>query len=252
MAWLAGNSKFGCTQKTDDSLPSVTRIESDDESFGNTNNDDLDLAVISCIRDRRSIFPNGFKKNPPPLNKDVIQSLLNAALYGPFHGKCYAENQHPAKFVVLGKKSMVEMQNLTLEYYDKYWEDHWSSIDEYQKFRACTHAEITGRWGPVNYMIGIVMRRQAGTKRFPVWEEAAAVACAVQNMHIQSTKFKHLACYWSSWHAGARDSGMMKAFLDMEEEDVCMGFFIVAQAKNPQFRPRRERNSSLMKVEWRT
>ena len=101
-------------------------------------------------------------------------------------------------------------------------------------------------------MIAIVMRRQAGLKLLPQWEEESAVSCAVQNMHIQSTKFRHLACYWSSWHAGARDSSMMKEFLDMGEEDRCMGFFIVAQAKNPEFRPQRKRDSSLMEVEWRS
>mmetsp|Transcript_40143 Transcript_40143/g.84311 ORF Transcript_40143/g.84311 Transcript_40143/m.84311 type:complete len:299 (+) Transcript_40143:69-965(+) len=247
-----------------DSLPSIVGSDDDgdilsDQSTGSTaatiaNDDANDLSVLPCIQDRRSVFPNAFKKNPPPLDESIIRSLLDAALYGPFHGKCYAGNKHPAKFVVLGKESMIEMQHLTLEYYDKHWKElgSWASQGEYDAFRKCTEDEITGRWGPVSYMIGIVVRRQSGPKRFPQWEESSAVACAVQNMHIQSTKFKELACYWSSWHDAARDSNEMKEFLGMGEEDACFGFFIVAHAKNPDFRPRRRRDRSLVDVEWRS
>merc|ERR1712156_1136518 len=98
------------------------------------------------------------------------------------------------------------------------------------------------------------MRRQSGPKRLPEWEEAAAVAAAVQNMHIQSTKFQQLACYWSSWHDAARDSDEMKSFLNMNDEDKCLGFFIVAQQSttSAEAKDRRKRDRSLLHVEWRT
>jgi len=179
-------------------------------------------------------------------------------LYGArFHGKCFAGQQHPARFVVLGKQSMVEMQQMTLQYYDRNWHKFgWGSgkigsQEEYQAWRKMTEDEATGRWGPCSHMIAIVMRRQSGPKRLPEWEEAAAVAAATQNMHIQSTKFPQLACYWSSWHDSARDSDEMKAFLGMEAEDKCLGFFIVAQVKKENSKDRRRRDRSLMAVEWR-
>ncbi len=56
---------------------------------------------------------------------------------------------------------------------------------QYAAWRRMTEAEISGRWGPVSYMVAICVRRQAGSKRLPLWEEAAATACAVQNMHLQ-------------------------------------------------------------------
>ena len=111
--------------------------------------------------------------------------------------------------------------------------------------------EIEGRWGPCNYMIAIIMRAKTGPKQFPEWEQAAAVASAVQNMHLQSTKFPQLACYWSSWHDKARDSDEMKKFLGMQPEDKCHGFFIVAQTKNPGGKDRRKRPRALMTQEWR-
>merc|ERR1719235_103457 len=120
------------------------------------------------------------------------------------------------------------MQRRTLEYYDVNWQDHWDSEEQYQSWRQRQEDAITGRWGNVSFMIAIVMRRQAGSKRMPEWEEAAATACAVQNMHVQATAFPGLGCYWSSWHGAFRDSDEMKRFLEMDAEDKCMGFFVVA------------------------
>lgn len=232
-----------------------TSSSSDDSEASSTS---LDLSVLPCIRHRRSIFPNSYWKNPPtPIDPSIIQSLLDAALWGPYHGKCYKGQGHPARFVVLGKQSMRDMQTLTLDYYDHNWQSHWNSLTEYQSWRERTQDEIEGRWGPVEYMMAIVMRRQAGPKRLPEWEEAAAVAAAVQNMHIQSTTTRfpqQLACYWSSWHDAARDSDEMKAFLGMMEEDKCMGFFMVAQAKPAVATSKdyRKRDRSLLQVEWRS
>lgn len=213
------------------------------------NKKEEDFTVLSCIRNRRSVFPSKYLRNPPPLDPMIVQSLLDAALWGPFHGKCYSGCKHPSKFVVLGQSSMVEMQQLTLRYYDVHWKMHWKTYEDYQSWRKRTSEEITGRWGPCAYMIAIVMQRQTGPKRLPEWEEAAAVAASVQNMHLQSTKFPQLACYWSSWHDAARDSNEMKEFLKMDSEDKCLGFFIVAQAE--PFRDRRSRDRDLMAVEWR-
>jgi len=223
-------------------------------------NRSIDVSVLECIQNRRSIFPKDYLCTPlSPLDPAIVQSLLDAALWGPFHGKCYAGCQHPAKFVILGKQGMLEMQELTLQYYDKHWKTmNWGcgihskgNQEEYDAWRKRTQEEITGRWGPCSYMIAIVMRRQTGPKRLPEWEEAAAVAAATQNMHIQSTKFPQLACYWSSWHDAARDSQEMKEFLRMDNEDKCLGFFIVAQIKANGLKDRRKRDPSLIAVEWR-
>lgn len=212
----------------------------------------IDYSILPCITSRRSIFPNAYAKDDAPeLDDRIISSLLAAARYGPFHGGRYKQNMHPAKFVVLKKQGMVEMQKLTLRYYDMVWEEHWSTREDYLKWRATTEGEITGRWGPCTHMIAIVARRRSGPRVFPEWEELAATACAVQNMHLQSTKYEELACYWSSWHDAARDSRDMREFLGMSDEDRCLGFFVVARAKNPKYKPRRIRNEDIMEVVWR-
>jgi hypothetical protein len=79
------------------------------------------------------------------------------------------------------------------------------------------------RWQPVSHMIAICMARQPKPdKLMPLWEELAAVACAVQNMHLMATSLG-VAAYWSSWHDTARDSPEMLSFLglDYTQGDRC-------------------------------
>mmetsp|Transcript_19345 Transcript_19345/g.44990 ORF Transcript_19345/g.44990 Transcript_19345/m.44990 type:complete len:289 (+) Transcript_19345:67-933(+) len=230
------------------------------EDSGDSSDEELDLSVIHCLRSRRSIFPRSYLKNPPRLDDSVVRSLLDAAMWGPFHGKNRAGTDHPARFVVLGPQAMVDMQKMTLDYYDKNWKEvGWGSgnvggsQEDYDKWRTMTEEEITGRWAPCTHMIAIVMRRQSGPRRLPEWEEISAVAAAVQNMHVQSTKFPQLACYWSSWHEAVRDSDEMKKFLGMGSEDRCMGMFCIAQKepKRVSEKDYRRRDRSIMQVEWR-
>jgi hypothetical protein len=124
------------------------------------------------------------------------------------------------------------MQEVTLSFYDANWaslEKFENDEGKYQKWRKKREDAIEGKWGKVSWLIGIVVRRQASSaKRLPMWEEEAATACAVQNMHIQACAHRGLGCYWTSWPAEARESDEMRQFLSMGSEDRCMGFFSVA------------------------
>ena len=44
--------------------------------------------------------------------------LLDAAMWAPYHGSV-----PPWRFVVLGRRAMVEMQRMTLRFYDAHWRD---------------------------------------------------------------------------------------------------------------------------------
>lgn len=213
------------------SIGTDTHVVSTEELTKSSSNPNTDLPpVLDCIRARRSVFPRDYvdEKVPP----QIINRLLDAAMWAPYHGSV-----PPWYFVVMGAEASVQMQQQTLEFYDAHWREvgygsgERGTESDYEKWREMTEEEIHDRWKPVSYMVAIVMRRQAGSKRIPEWEEAAATACAVQNMHLQSTVYPGLACYWSSWHDAARDSTMMKEFLGMEDEDKCLGFFMVARCK---------------------
>jgi nitroreductase len=206
--------------------------------------------LLQCITQRRSVFANNWIDRAVP--EASLKRLLEAAMWAPYHGPV-----PPWRFVVLGRKSIVEMQSMTLAFYDAHWRDvGWACSkhgeeEDYLKWRKTTVDEITSRWGPVSYFVAIIMRRQAGSKRISEWEEAAATACAVQNMHLQASTDPGLACYWSSWHDAARESDEMRHFLGMATEDRCMGFFVVA-ACDPTLKSRRTRQPGThLSVEWR-
>ena len=200
------NHTFTCTTKTDQ---------------GDQSNP---YAMISCIRNRRSVFPNQYDRTAPPVDRRIVDSLLQAAQWAPYHGKHYG-CPHPARFVLLGKQAMVDMQHVTLQYYDKHWKETntFDSHEQYLEWRQMTRDEITGRWGPVSYMIAIVLRRstakectevhkqqqqqaanQACDESCPVcdisascpsfvlpeWEDVAAVAASVQNITCKVPNFR--------------------------------------------------------------
>ena len=74
----------------------------------------------------------------------------------------------------------------------------------------------------------------------------------IQPLYNQASAVPGLACYWSSWHAAARDSDEMRAFLGMEREDCCLGFFMVA-ACDPALKDSRTRSREThLAVEWRS
>lgn len=207
-------------------------------------------ALVPALRNRRSVFPRHYVNET--VSKEVMERLLEAAMWAPFHGPV-----PPWHFVVLGRKAMVEMQQLTLRYYDENWRQvGWGdgshgTEQEYLEWRDMTEKEIAGRWGPVSYMVAIVMRRQAGSKRIPEWEEAAATACAVHNMHIQASAEPGLACYWSSWHRAVRNSPLMHEFLQISPEDKCLGYFIVARCKDGRKDNRHRVPEIHLSTQWR-
>jgi nitroreductase len=208
------------------------------------------LEILESIRARRSVFPRDHIDRT--VSPEVMKSLIGAAQCAPFHG-----SRAPWRFVVLGKQSMREMQHLTLEFYDTNWRSTgWAngqtgSQEKYQAWRDMTAEEIEGMWGSVSYMVTIVMQRQAGSVRLPEWEEMAATACAVQNIHIQASSIPGLACYWSSWHDAVMESADMHNFLGMDKEDKCMGVFIVAACEPGGRKDVRQRDDGSGNTEWR-
>jgi hypothetical protein len=72
------------------------------------------IELLPCIRARRSVFPQEYVDRE--IDESTVGKLLEAAMWAPFHG-----SRPPWRFVVLGRSAMIEMQDLTLEYYDKNW-----------------------------------------------------------------------------------------------------------------------------------
>lgn len=220
-----------------------------------TEEEEEELPIMSCIRERASVFPRSYVDKVPKwgsqVPKWIIDRLLEAAMWAPFHGPV-----PPWRFVVLGKSATLDMQHMTIDFYDRNWRDiDWKGVrgDEagYRTWRAKATNDIDNRWSLVSYMIAIVVRRQAGSKRMQMWEEECATACAVQNMHLQASAYKGLACYWSSWHSAARDSQDMRDYLKMDDEDKCLGFFMVGMCDETITVRRSRKPETHLDVEWR-
>ena len=57
----------------------------------------LDTSVLPCIRNRRSIFPSEYDKSPTAdVDPAIIRSLLDAALWSPWHGNAPAIRIQPS------------------------------------------------------------------------------------------------------------------------------------------------------------
>lgn len=84
----------------------------------------------------------------------------------------------------------------------------------------------------------------------PEWEELAATSSAVQNMHLQAWS-QAVAGYWTSWGpAEARDSLHVKKYLGLEEEDKCIGVFLLGRSDRADSY-RASRGPIAEKVDWR-
>ena len=95
-----------------------------------------------------------------------------------------------------------------------------------------------------SHVIAIGMKRQE-SRRIPEVEEIAAVACAVQNLHLTATAHG-LAGYWSSGKAICSDE--FRAFLRLAPEDRVLGLFFLGYPDGAW--PDGQRSPATDKVQW--
>eukprot|EP00959_Pyramimonas_sp_CCMP1952_P399673 8374009-Pyramimonas_sp.AAC.1 len=94
-------------------------------------------------------------------------------------------------------------------------------------------------------------RKTKPDKINPEWEEMAACACAVQNMHLMATSLG-VASYWST--GGPLDSPKLLDFFGLTEEgDRCLGLFHVGMAAKEKVQAYRATRGPIdKKVTWRS
>ncbi|MEZ4772504.1 MAG: nitroreductase [Bacteroidia bacterium] len=163
-------------------------------------------AVSRLIRTRRSIFPRQYSGEVIP--RESIELMLENAHWAPNHG--HTEPWFFKVFTGEGLKNLGEAHSGM--YKTQTPEDKFTPV-KYDKLRnnplKCSH------------IIAICMR--AGTNpKIPETEEIAAVAAAVQNMHLTATALG-IGGYWSS--GGATYTDEMKTWLGLSPTDKCLGFF---------------------------
>lgn len=184
--------------------------------------------TLSLLRERRSIFPKDYNGKGRTVTDDEIRMLLEGANWAPTH-----KRTEPWRFVVFrGQAAIKQVLEATVEGNRAATTEERGGETFEQWHEDFLDNGIGKKWSKCDVLISLSMLREAvPDKRLPEWEEIAATACAVQNMHLVATSLG-LAGYWSSWNIAGRDSAAMAKCLGIskEEGDRCLGFFCLGSS----------------------
>lgn len=187
--------------------------------------------VTRLLRGRRSMFLQQFSGEVVPREK--VELMLENAHWAPNHGRT-----EPWFFKVYTGAALDAFGEMHAKLYrantpeDKFKQDAWD------KMRTNP--------GKCSHMIAICLRR--GDKpNIPEWEEVAAVASAVHNLHLTATALG-LAGYWGS--GGMTDKPALRDALGLREQDRVLGFFYLGVPKPDAVAPAMRLADWKDKVEW--
>jgi len=202
-------------------------------------------STLALIKARRSIMPKDL--NGSVLTSAEMEAVLEAANWAPTHHR-----NEPWRFTVLeGPQAISEY----LDFLDSWYCEHREELgqEEYTKFLAKLES-CRGSWpSNASHVVVLGMLRQAKDKRAAEWEEIAACACAVQNLHLALTTIPGAAGFWSShtWCQAARDSQQMREYLGLKDpEDRVLGAFVLGKV-DPAKTFKGRRDDWRLKVCWK-
>lgn len=164
--------------------------------------------ITEVIRNRRTIFPEQFSTRK--VHQEQLELLLNNAIWAPTHGMT-----QPWRFVVFTDNALPELAEKLVETY--------LSIVPKEQQQEGKITKMMTRPKLASAVIAVCMERDA-TGRISEQDEFAAVACAVQNMHLTCTAYG-LGGFWAS--PAVLESSEMKTYLGLQPKDKCIGLFYV-------------------------
>lgn len=162
--------------------------------------------INAVIRDRRSVYPEDYSTRK--VHREIVENVLSNATWAPSHGMT-----QPWRFKVFMEDGLPLLAEKLPAIY--------KSVTPEEKFSQRKFDKMTARPGKVSVIIALCMERDP-TGKIPEIEEIEAVACAVQNMYLTCTAYG-LGGFWSSPAMVYTDE--MKQFLQLGENDRCLGFF---------------------------
>ncbi len=188
------------------------------------------LLVEDVIRTRRSVKPADFSDRQ--VEQATIRRLLESANWAPTHG--LTEPWRFAVFTGDGRKQLVAVL-----------EKICCQLFPAGESRTAKLEKLRQNLQRAPCVIAIVMRRQPAAK-IPEVEEVAAVACAVQNLHLVATAMG-LAGYWSSGELICNPS--LLEYLGFQEPDRVLGLFYLGYPGKSL--PQGKRTPVDEKISWR-
>jgi len=186
--------------------------------------------VTRLIRTRRSVYPQQFSGEIIP--REMVETLLENAHYAPTHGRT-----EPWHFLVYAGEGRRHFGELHADLYRTHTPE--------EKFKEDTYEKMKLRPMECSHFIVICMKR--GNKpNIPAWEELAATACAVQNLHLSAVSLG-LAGYWGS--GGMTNHPSLREALGLGDEDQVLGFFHLGMPKDETLPPA-QRSDWREKTHW--
>ena len=191
------------------------------------------LNVKNIIAKRQSLFAQQMEIGAP-IEQEKIWKLLELANYAPSHRRT-----QPWRFSVFEKEAKNDFFETLASIY--------KSTTSKELFEEKKEQKILNKSKNVAVVIAICMKR-CDKGSVPVFEEQWAVACAVQNI-LLGMKSLNIIGYWSTPKMAF--SAEMKDYLNLENEDQCMGFLQLGIPKEglPEI-PKLENGPIEDKVTW--
>lgn len=190
---------------------------------------DLATAATTIIRERRSIYPHAYTSQL--IEDELIMELLENANYAPTH-----RLTEPWRFKVLAGEKKAALGDLLAQLYQERTPEGDFLERKYNKTKEKPRQ--------ASHVLAICMHRDPQA-RVPEWEEIAATAMAVHNIWLSATAHQ-IGAYWSS--PVAIDHPKCRLFLNLKEEERCLGFLYLGYHNFPKVLPKRTPMSQ--KVEW--
>ena len=203
-------------------------------------------ATSQLIASRRSVFPKDYTGAAVP--RDAIERALGAANWAPTHGKT-----EPWRFVVFhGPQAIARFEALKVSATTR-------SLSSNPDKLAAALQKIERKGKDVSKcaaVVAIILKRLPNAKGelMPEWEDMCAVACAVQNLHLQLTAEGYCG-YWSSGGVGGwADDPEVKELVvggnaSSSSGDRLLGWFHIGASEAAE-RYKAKRQPIASKVTW--
>lgn len=164
--------------------------------------------ISALIKDRRTIYPEQFSNRI--VHKELIEVLLNNAIWAPTHGLT-----QPWRFTVITEDAKITLG-------EKLAQSYLEAIPKENQSDAKL-SKMLNRPKKASAVIALILHRETGTK-ISEKDDFAALACAVQNMHLTAAAYG-LGAFWSTPKIMNHEN--VRSFLELTEEQECVGFFYI-------------------------
>ena len=184
----------------------------------------------SIIQNRRSIYPNQFKKGKI-IPDEIIRQILENANRAPTH-----KLTQPWRFTVFSGDGLQNFADLQTHIYTRFAGENFKE----KKL-------IKLRENPLlsSHVIVVAMKRAEETA-IPEVEETIAVACAIENIYLSLTAY-NLGGYFST--GGITYLENAKSYFDLEKQDKLIGTFFLGYPEEI-ISPLTKRTPVMEKVKW--